>query len=376
MRRLARRRHRKPDQGAVTSLMAILLSGSVLVGMSAVVVDMGQIYTERQELQSGADASAISLASSCGTTGCDLAAAQTYADANASDGRSDIQGICGSGPGLSACGAPKGNLTDCTGTRPASGNYVEVHTSTRTAGDKTVLPPRFARALLGSGYQDITVRSCARAVWGTPAKVANAFGLGISECAFNAATNDGTEFTPADQIKSGNEDAWKYEKWIYDWNFPGFSNCGSHNLGWLNPPSGCFQQVSTGQELDGHPSTSFLGYFTSTICKTYSGFNWLMSIFFKSYRKPVYLPIYKDNPTCDSFGTCKYQIVGFAYFVTSGYLLDLFNESPSWRSAWLCNVPIIGAIDPCIMGFFGRGTVSGPIGSGPDMGVRVVELAG
>jgi uncharacterized membrane protein len=74
-------------------MVIMLLAGGVLLGFMALVVDVGQIYGEREELQSGADAAAIGVAKACATSASDCAKfdglhgiAQHYANGNASDG--------------------------------------------------------------------------------------------------------------------------------------------------------------------------------------------------------------------------------------------------------------------------------------------------
>ncbi len=62
----------------------MLIGGGVLTGMGALVVDVGQLYQERAELQNGADAAALGVAKSCALGTCTPAVAAQLADANAS----------------------------------------------------------------------------------------------------------------------------------------------------------------------------------------------------------------------------------------------------------------------------------------------------
>ena len=160
----------RDERGAVAVLVAILLGGGVLLGMGALVVDVGQLYQERAELQNGADAAAVGVAKSCALGACDPAAAVTYADGNASaltGGTAGVSLVCGSGT-LGGCPASTGAMTDCP-PPPAGANFVDVSTSTRTASGSTLLPPVFARTVLGNGsYRGTTVRACAQAEWGAP----------------------------------------------------------------------------------------------------------------------------------------------------------------------------------------------------------------
>jgi uncharacterized membrane protein len=49
----------------VATVVAILLGSGVLLGTLAVVVDVGRLYVERDELQNGADSAALAMAKAC-----------------------------------------------------------------------------------------------------------------------------------------------------------------------------------------------------------------------------------------------------------------------------------------------------------------------
>ena len=66
------------DRGAAALIVTILFSSGVLIGCAALTVDVGQLYSERRQLQNGADAAALSLAKVCATGG-----TCSYAGANA-----------------------------------------------------------------------------------------------------------------------------------------------------------------------------------------------------------------------------------------------------------------------------------------------------
>ena len=78
---------------------------------------------------------------------------------------------------------------------PAAGtNYVDVRTSTGTPGG--LLPPVFARTLVGnSGYSGTNVKACAQAEWGPP-KTASTIAFTVSACEWDQATNQGATFAP------------------------------------------------------------------------------------------------------------------------------------------------------------------------------------
>jgi len=200
LQRLLRPGRRPDDRGAVATVFAVLLAGGVLLGMIAVVIDVGQIYAEREDLQSGADAAVIAVAKACANndprcnSGPDvLALAAEYADKNARDGTSAVAEICGRLPGrLTACSTPPTNLSACLGSPPPSPtSYVEVRLQTRMPDGQMALPPVFAQALPGNeGMTGVEVSSCARARW----EPVHVLAMTISRCEFENATNFGLDF--------------------------------------------------------------------------------------------------------------------------------------------------------------------------------------
>src|SRR5689334_9030817 len=104
-------RLRDRERGAVAILIAITLGTGVLLGSSALVVDVGKLYVEREQLTSGADAAALAVAQACGAGKCNNASdganqmhtARKYANVNAKDGHTAVTTLCGTWPGLPAC---------------------------------------------------------------------------------------------------------------------------------------------------------------------------------------------------------------------------------------------------------------------------------
>lgn len=84
----ARSLHRADgERGAVSIITALSLV--VLLGFAAIAIDVGMLYQERAELQSGADAAALAIAQDCAVNRADCATptdtAQALANANAKD---------------------------------------------------------------------------------------------------------------------------------------------------------------------------------------------------------------------------------------------------------------------------------------------------
>lgn len=180
-------------------VVAIFLGSSVLFGMGALVIDVGLLYHEREQLISGADAASFKVAINCAntpascTTGVQTPVARAYAVKNAKDDTAEAQ-ICFDDTGCPVWNTPK----QCpprpaipAGTYP--GNWVEVRTSTVTSTGGTLIPPVFAKVATGGDYQGKRMGACARVAWGPPA-VEKVFALGISLCDWERMTNNGQVF--------------------------------------------------------------------------------------------------------------------------------------------------------------------------------------
>lgn len=115
------------DRGAVLIWVALMMT--VLLGVGAIVIDIGALYAEKRQLQNGADAAALAVAQDCANgdnCGPYGATAIQYADLNAKDGASAVDVVCGVGPGLPACSdPPPAGASNATG-------WVRVRTSTET----------------------------------------------------------------------------------------------------------------------------------------------------------------------------------------------------------------------------------------------------
>jgi Flp pilus assembly pilin Flp len=173
MRRLIR------DEGGATAvIVAILLA--LLVGMSAVVVDLGDGMWERRMLQNSADAAALAVAIDCAQGDCGqyLETARSYASDNNWRGAyiadDAVFGLNGSPPTY------------------ADGE-VTVVARTGDAGGEGRLRQWFAGVLgLFSGGADgetgLATGASATAIWGVPDLVQSASPLTISICAWSRLT--------------------------------------------------------------------------------------------------------------------------------------------------------------------------------------------
>jgi Putative Flp pilus-assembly TadE/G-like len=373
---IARRGARRgDDRGAVASIVAVLLAGGVLLGMGAIVVDAGQMYAERAELQNGADAAALAVAQGCALSaaGCDVSATSTgtaakYAGKNAKDGAAAIALVCGvtGYGGIGGCPATTGYLIDCPAA-PASGvRYVDVHTSTLTSGGSTLLPPVFSRTLVGhAGFAGARVKACARATWGSPRSAATV-AFTMSYCEWKTATASGTGYAapppyPPNALPPASADR------AIQLHGTG-STCSGSPAGWDLPGGFGWLQDTTGN--CGITVDATLTYADNTgasagnTCKTA-----LQNA--RTARTQVYVPVYDGYQANGNNGT--YHLLGFAAFVITGYNLPGLSAA-----SWLTGGTYCKGSAKCVYGYFTRALLpASPAGSLPtDLGGVVVTLAG
>lgn len=273
------RNGRSGETGAVAMLIAILFGTGVLLGLAAITIDTGALLYERRQLQTGADAAALSIAQTCmnadrASTLCaapNLLPSSTLvglAGANAADQRSDIASVCGS-PALVAANSiafptqcstsPDPSLIQCPYTSSAA-KYVEVRTSTRSGdGSSTILPPFLAQTLAGGNYSGETVKACARAAWGPAAIGAPIIPFTPSLCDWYLATANGTFYPPNPPYNAANPIDPTWEKAL---TFNGASDptCAAwqgHNspggFGWLvhGPAPDCHVTIPADHWVEG-----------------------------------------------------------------------------------------------------------------------------
>ncbi len=150
------------ERGAVAVVVAICLV--VVMGFVALAVDIGSIYSDKQQLQNGADAAALAIAQSCQrnpstcTATAASATADKYAKANKLDGQSTGEAVL-----------------------DAAHGKVQVEADSTHAN--------WFAGVLGAPTSAIGAR--ATATWGVPSGGAT-LPLAFSWCAFFAATGVGT----------------------------------------------------------------------------------------------------------------------------------------------------------------------------------------
>lgn len=346
------------DRGAVAMTLGLLLGSGVLLGMAALVVDVGNLYAERGQLQNGADAGAVRIAQTCAV---DPAAclspavselqgvADRYADENANDGAAVVERVCGRFGDLPQCPPGQGSLADCVGSAPASVNYVEVHTSTERDNGATVLPPIFAQAVVG-GFEGAQVRACSRVAWGPPAR-ATTMAMTISICDWRGGTGNGTAYQEVEQVVR-----------VYDDNAPDRCTAAGGSTGgfrWLQDRApGCGATVSVEVGYPIAPGNSG----TPRDCER------ALAQLYES-KQPALVPVFDE--VVGNEGNAEYLPSGFAAFVVTGWHLPGSDQPSATRTS--CG----GGRDFCVYGYFTQILVpgGGAIG-GTDLGARVIAPIG
>jgi hypothetical protein len=379
VRRQIRRLFRSPesrDRGGVALIVAVAAGCGLLMAAGALVVDIGLMHAEREQLQSAADASAIKIAQVCAadskSADCSAAAgrsaAASYANANSNDGMSDLWVICGRGGGLLACSPSSPQLLgNCVKDAPSTGNYVEVRTTTRISASNTTLPPAFAGALV-KDYRSKTLTACARAAWGGIIQTTG-ISVTISICEWRSYVGTPATFPnpPRDVVIH-----------LHDTTPSTTCPAGPANkdvpggFGWLVEDAGpCKTAVKVNGTYGVDPGNS-----ASQGCRD-------ALVLLRKAGKPVFMPVYND--VLDEYekkekgrGNEKvlykstYTIAGFAAFVLTGWDVPGSSEVSSLTKQRYCS-----GSDTCLYGYFIKGLLpaTGTIG-GPDLGASIVSLVG
>jgi Flp pilus assembly protein TadG len=361
----------RDDRGGIAMLTVVMLSGGVLLGAGALVTDVGRIYSERAQLQNGADAAATAIAKACARIPASCAASAAalgakYANSNAADGAADAAVICGRGTGtaLPACPAPATKGSTCVVSAPASGNYVEVRTSTRLPDGSTLLPPVLAAGMAGNGsYSGSRVAACARAAWGAPL-ISTGLSVTISSCEWAANTANGTSFAVA---PSQGLPPASMERTIYLHSTSGATTCPAGpsgwdapgGFGWLTEPNGsCLSPIRANGTFSGSTGVSASASCQSALSTA------------RASHQFAYVPVY-DGVTGTGSGT-TYHLLGIATFVITGYSLSSVSAS-----SWLTGLSPCHGSQRCLYGYFTQGLVrtSGTLTTN-NLGASIVVLSG
>ena len=355
------RRLKSDETGAVAVIVAIL--AVVLFGFGALVIDVGALYHERRQLQNGADAGALAVAQACagGDCGAFTADAEAFADDNALDQRSRIPagGVCGSvSAGLSACTNPPEGF--------AGEGYVRVTTRTEESDGSSLVPPVLAR-VIDPDYDGTEVGAQATVIWGVPDAVEAELALTFSKCEYDKLTlgpdTDGDG--DADPAFAKEPYAASMERVVYLHDTTEASSCPSGpsgadlpgGFGWLDADANCAATIADGWAGDD------TGVSASKDCKVA-----LQALLGQTVLIPVF-----DNVNGLTGTNGEYHIEGYYGFVLTGWNFPGTQQPSAYRTT--TPNPCANK-QTCISGFFVQVAAPsvGPVGTGPDYGVRVTQL--
>ncbi|HWC22243.1 MAG TPA: Tad domain-containing protein [Flexivirga sp.] len=358
MRRLTRLlagRRANGERGAVLVLTAFLVM-FVAIGMLALTVDLGNVTYNRAQLQNGADASSLALATACAnatatsSTPCGVNSDLTdlaVKNANVTDQSMTVLAppastkTCINDKGkqyvtahggtttLPACGDPTAaNISDLSACQPwpmsnapNSVSYVEVTTQTKMQNGTSILPFHFTQILTNGKYVGSTSETCSRAAWGPAGSTGLTFPLTIGECDWKKDSASGGNYAPVPPYtpgpsaptKSGPKDSLPivpsavapYVSGIFS-HSDADNRCSSTPNGgfdWLDPSANCIINVDAENWVGSDPGAS-----VPTGCK---------DILQKYLGKQVAVPIFDDERgTGDG---AEYHIAGIAYFYLAGW---------------------------------------------------------
>lgn len=167
MRRLNLRRD--GERGGISIIVALLMV--VLLGFTALAVDVGVLYSEKAQLQNGADAAAVLVAQKCAKNEADADCSSTsplaaaVASSNALDSRSNVKSLALDLPNRRV------NVTVGAQEQGEEPNKVSLH---------------FANAL---GFSSAEVYASASVEWGSPVKGPAPFPITVSICQVRDSTD-------------------------------------------------------------------------------------------------------------------------------------------------------------------------------------------
>lgn len=304
------------DRGAVAVIVAILMVP--LLGFAAISIDIAATYSERQQLQTGADAAALAIAQDCARENarCDDAqtSAEQLAQANSHDGEVSV-------------------------------DAKKFPSRVRVTNDG-VREHWFAPVL---GIDTTDIHTSATAGWGAVSGGDSGLPLAFSLCQFNAQTGGGAPSNEVERVVNLPKKA--------DTPCPG-SNSG-------NPVPGGFGWIVQGSGPDCSATTRLNGWINSDNGNNIK----CSSAELKRLRgKVLILPIYNKAENK------SYRVHAYAAFKLTGYF---FGNNERWNIAKKNNDGCTPS-NYCIKGYFTKFVAqSGDFDSSPaapNLGASVVEL--
>lgn len=308
------------ERGGIAVIVAMLMV--VLLSFAAISIDVAKLYSERAQLQNGADAAALMVARACATAapGGDCSSSpsdnvRTLVRGNAVDGLSNVHSVTVNGVA----------------------HTVDVTTSAEEAGSSPNSVSMFFAGILG--VTSAEVRASSSVQWGTPVKGIMALPLAVAECKFNLSLDSQAATEQILEFGSG---------------------CGRvpGGFGWITSAgSQCGLTISVGLETD--LTTWFSsdpGASPPTRCSA--------TDLSQMNNQTVLLPLY--DKAAGSGNNAGYFVKGFAAFHVTGYRFT----SDGWPTG-------SGLPNKSLRGYFVKFVSISQaleLGTAPDYGASVVRL--
>jgi Flp pilus assembly protein TadG len=344
---LPNRRRPGDEAGAVLVIVAIFMV--VLLGAVSLSVDAGRVLSERRELQNGADAASLAVASDCasGDCGSSMNTAEEYADANASDDRAWVDDV----------------------TIDMGAQTVRVHTVTEDSDGDNNFDMTFARVI---GIADFPVTAEATVAWGSP-RGGSTLPIIFSKCEWQHFNDELAYLHPSSAVPflpptSGYVREAEYTTILFHgdsdpYDPPCHESPSGQDLpggfGWLDAPLDCEAELDDEDWVEIDPGAS-----SSTGCDR---------DYLRSLVGTVQLVPYFDD-IVGTGGTADYHVAGFGAFYITGFKFPGLTE-PSIIPSILGEAPCDGSIN-CIQGYLIEDWVvsgGGEIG-GEDLGVVIIKF--
>lgn len=404
------------ERGAVTTIVVVLLGGSVLFGLMAVAIDAGNVLWERRQLQNAADAAALSLAVECGkaASACTSTAGDTaaYANRNSQDGQSRAVSQCSvniTGSPIDGCPAPNSSLTECPplpGALAGMTNlpYVEVRTASQSGGNNFVT--NWFVELLGNApgsaaSKTTEVNACARAAIGAGSGGTAELPLSFSGCDWQHATGGtlgggGGSYYPSPVYNAASPYGYGgagQPAWPTAAATPPAQNVGQEVILLAQNPPGGATPATPCPSWNGHALPGGFGVLETIAgdpCKfveyphhwmhTSTGNNMECNLY-NYVGKVISIPIFDctndtapgvappvNGCTAGAGNNAYYHRAGFAQFYLSGYSLNVTGSFANYRPSLVSGTRPCNGADRCISGWFLSGELSATTISGPPSG--------
>jgi hypothetical protein len=313
------------ERGGVSVLVALLMV--VLLGFAALAIDVGKLYSERAQLQNGADALALMLAQQCAKNDVSECTATwprvspraaIIVNGNALDGKSNIRSIS----------------IDTIHRR------AEVVVEAKDNGSSSNVVSTFFARVLGIPSAEVSATSSVQ--WGTPTKGSMILPLAIAECKFKIDPVTGVgalQTLQMDKDPCVNKNIPGGFGWIQD----GDAKCGVSATAGIGTDPGIWFQGDTGASAP-FPCT---GVDLAQMAD-----------------QTVLFPLFDEATGNGSTG--KYYVKGFAAFHVTGYHFS----SDEWPQK--SGIPNKG-----MRGYFMKFVSLSQaleLGTSPDYGTAVVRL--